>query len=79
MERLGQPTGVGVSKAICQWCNQGNAEVVYGWVPMANGGAGHKMKLMLAKDLNLYNNTNNHTELVTMLRPCLKTDMVEHT
>ena len=31
----------------------------------ANGGAGHKMKLMLAKDLNLYNNTNNHTELVS--------------
>ena len=32
---------------------------------MANGGTGHKMKLMLAKDLNLYNNTNNQTELAS--------------
>lgn len=66
VERLGQPTGVGVSKAIyASGATKGMPKSYTGGYQWLMGGAGHKMKLMLAKDLNLYNNTNNHTELVS--------------
>ena len=54
VERLGQPTGVGVSKAIyASGATKEMPKSYTGGYQWLMGAVGHKMKLMLAKDLNL--------------------------
>ena len=57
---------MGVSKAIyLSGATKGLPKSYTSGYQWLMSGAGKKMKLALAKDLNFYNNNNNHTELVS--------------